>query len=57
MYPIIPGDTFNGAFQPIQTKPFYNPDRPGMAATGIPKLNNTSKNADNILSATKYCQC
>jgi len=36
---------------------FLKPRQIRMAATAIPKLNNTSKNADNILSATKYCQC
>jgi hypothetical protein len=36
---------------------FLQPRQTGMAATGIPKLNNTSKNADKLLSLTKYWQC
>ena len=36
---------------------FLQPRQSGTATTGIPKLNNISKNADNILSVTKYCQC
>jgi hypothetical protein len=38
-------------------KPFLQSRQIRMAATGIPKLNNTSKNADKLLSLTKYWQC